>query len=77
MIKCRDLLATLVLPDGRRWGEAAHEVQWRDAGAVLDLGGPPYHFLTRARGWSKTTDLGAIAIAAMLAQLPPGSRLYA
>lgn len=71
-----DLLAGLVLEDGRCWGDAAVPDQWADARAVLDADGPPYHFLTRARGYSKTSDLAGIAIAAMLAQLPAGSRLY-
>ncbi len=72
-----DLLAALVLDDGRRWGDAAAAFQREDAEAVLDLDSPtPYHFLTRARGGSKTCDLGGLAVAAMLAQLPPRSRLY-
>ncbi len=70
------LLASLVLEDDRRWGDAAVDEQWDDARGVLDQTGPPYHFLTRARGYSKTSDLGGIAIAVMLEQLPPGSRLY-
>jgi phage terminase large subunit-like protein len=71
-----DLLAALRLEDGRRWGEVAAGFQWEDARAVLDAGGKPYHFLTRARGGSKTADLAGMAVAVMLAQLPPGARLY-
>jgi hypothetical protein len=71
-----DLLAGLVLEDGRRWGEAAVPEQWADARAVLDPAGAPYSYLTRARGYSKTTDLAGIVIAAMHEQLPPGSRAY-
>jgi hypothetical protein len=71
-----DLLAAVVLEDGRRWGDAATPEQWEDARAVLDQGGVPYHFLTRARGYSKTFDLASIALAAMLTQLPAASRLY-
>jgi len=71
-----DLLAGLVLDDGRRWGEAAAAFQWEDARAVLDRAGPPFHFLTRSRGGSKTSDLAAATIAAMLAQAPPAARLY-
>ena len=72
-----ELLASLVIPDGRRWYEAAVDVQREDALAVLALDSPtPYHYETRARGYSKTDDLGRIAIAVMLTQLPPGSRLY-
>ncbi len=77
MIEPLALLATLVLADSRRWGAVAHGTQWEDARAVLDPTTSPYHYLTRARGWSKTTDLAAIAIVAMLTQLAPGSRLYA
>jgi phage terminase large subunit-like protein len=76
-VKALDLMAALVLEDGRRWGEAAMPEQWQDARAILDPGSAtPYHFLTRARGWSKTADLAGMAIAVMLEQLPPGSRLY-
>jgi hypothetical protein len=72
-----ELLASLVIEDGRRWYEAAVDVQREDALAVLALDSPtPYSFETRARGYSKTDDLGGIAIAVMLTQLPPGSRLY-
>jgi phage terminase large subunit-like protein len=71
-----DVLSASVLPDGRRWGEAATEGQWSDARAVL-CGSAPYSYLTRARGYSKTTDLAAIALAAMATQLPPRSRSYA
>ena len=72
-----DLLHALVLDDGRRWGEAAAGFQRADAAAVLDQDSPtPYQFLTRSRGGSKTADLAGIAIAAMLAQLPRGARLY-
>lgn len=72
-----DLLAALVLENGRRWGEAAVEVQWQDARAVLDRSATtPYHWLGRARGYSKTSDLGGIGIGVLLAQAPPRARLY-
>jgi phage terminase large subunit-like protein len=71
-----DLMAALVLEDGSRWGEVAAPFQWSDAQAVLDGGSTPYHFLTRARGGSKTADLAGMAVAVMLDQLPPRSRLY-
>ncbi len=71
-----DVLAGLVLPDGRRWGEVAHDFQWADARSVLE-GPKRYAFLTRARGSSKTTDLAGIALAALIEQLPPASRSYA
>lgn len=63
--------------DGHRWGEEADDIQWEDARAVLDVSSPtPYSFHTRARGYSKTEDLGGVAIGAMLEQLPAASRLY-
>lgn len=71
-----DLLASLVLESGARWGEVATADQWADAAAILDPDGPPYHFVTRARGYSKTADLAAVALSVMVAELPPGSRLY-
>lgn len=70
-----DLMSGLVLEDGRRWGEAAEPFQWEDAQAVLNPDAVPYHFLTRARGGSKTTDLAGVAIA-MLLTLPDLSRLH-
>lgn len=83
-----DLLAALRLEDGRRWGEAAESFQWEDARAVLAGSGSSaghrsdrqsalYHYLTRGRGGAKTSDLAALSTVAMLAQLPPASRLYA
>jgi hypothetical protein len=73
-----DLLAGLVLEDGRRWGDAAAGFQWEDAEAILDESTlTPFSFQTRSRGGAKTSDNGGIAVAVMLAQLPPGSRLYA
>jgi phage terminase large subunit-like protein len=73
-----DVLASLVLEDGRLWGEAATDFQWADAAAVLDLESQtPYHFLTRSRGSSKTSDLAGIALAVLLTQFPGGARCYA
>ena len=72
------LLAGLVLEDGRRWGDAATAWQVADARAILDPppGAPLQHFLTRPRGGSKTTDLAGIVLAALLDQLPAASRTY-
>src|SRR5919106_2751583 len=73
-----DILAGLVLEDGRRWGEAAYPWQWEDARAILDPDSPtPYHFLTRPRGASKTGDLAGICIAALLEQLDSADRSFA
>ena len=76
MTAALDLAGSLRLEDGRRWGEAATADQWADVSAVLDGDGPPYHFLTRARGYSKSTDLAAVAVGLMVAGLPAGARLY-
>lgn len=71
-----DLMAALVLDDGRRWGEAALDFQKTDAAAVLDLDGPRRHYWTRPRGASKTTDLAGVGVAALLDQLPANARGY-
>ena len=70
-----DVMAGLVLEDGRAWGDAAYGFQWEDTKAILDDTSPPYHFLTRARGSSKTTDLAGVSIALLLT-LPDRSRLH-
>jgi phage terminase large subunit-like protein len=73
-----DLLAMLRLEDGTRWGDAATQVQRDDAAAILDPANPErFHFITRSRGYSKTTDLAGVAIAVLLSDAPPGSRSYA
>ncbi len=79
MTAALDILAGLVLENGMRWGDAAEPWQLLDANAVLEPGpdDPLYHFLTRPRGGSKTTDLGAVAVTALLTQLPPAARAYA
>jgi hypothetical protein len=74
-----DLLAALVIDsDGHRWGEVATEVQWSDACAVLDCDSPVRrHWIGRSRGYSKTTDLAAFTLVAMLCQLGDAARAYA
>lgn len=73
-----ELLAALVLEDGQTWGKVATDVQRQDAEAILDPeGAARFHFLTRSRGYSKTTDLAAVAVAVLLTQAPPGAKCYA
>lgn len=67
-----DLLAALTDHVGR-WGPNATALQWDDAIAVLDLDGPRRHWLGRAKGYSKTRDVAALSIVALLAQFPPHS----
>lgn len=67
-----DLLHGLVLEDGRRWGAAATEVQRVDAAAMLDPTTPVVRrWVGRSRGFSKSTDCGAMAVAALAAGLVP------
>ncbi len=73
------LLAGMRLEDGRPWGDVAEPFQWADAGAILsaDVSAPRMHYVTRPRGASKTSDLGGVALAALIEQLPRASRSYA
>ena len=71
------LLAALVNESGLPWGVQAEPWQLDDARAVLDEDGPRLHFLTRARGSSKTSDLAAMLVVVLLEQAPPRSRSYA
>jgi phage terminase large subunit-like protein len=71
------VLEALVLEDGRRWGEAATDFQHEDAERVLDTTcTTPYHYLTRSRGSSKTSDLVGLILAILLTQLRPGDKCY-
>lgn len=72
-----EVVAGLVLEDGRRWAEAATEVQLAVARAVLDPAKPGRHWIGRSRGYSKTTDAAALTIGALLGGLiRPGERGY-
>jgi hypothetical protein len=64
-----DLLATFVLPDDRRWGDAATAVQWADARAIFSDAPQRRHWLGRARGYAKTTDVAGMTLAALLTGL--------
>ena len=71
-------LKLLRLENGAPWGTVATPVQIADATAVLDeIVDRPFSFITRARGYSKTTDLGGIALAMLLMQAPRDSKSYA
>lgn len=75
----KELLAGLVLEDGASWGSLATDWQWADALAVLDHDpdAARLHFLTRPRGGSKTTDLAAVTLVALLCQAPPMTTSHA
>lgn len=73
------LMASLVLEDGRRWGEIAAPWQRDDAEAVLDNrpSSPRLHWVGRARGGSKTLDASGLALTVLLAQAPARSVSHA
>ena len=70
-----DVLSALRLEDDRPWGEAASPVQWTDAAGFLAEDSPPYWYVTRARGYSKTSDAAGMALGLMLTA-GPGWRGY-
>ena len=73
-----DLVASMVLDSGARWGEEAVPEQWADMEALLSPGGPRRHFWLRARGRSKSFDAGAASLAMMLGGvIGPGDEAYA
>lgn len=74
MTAALDILSALRLADGRRWIDAAYDFQLEDARQVL-AGEQPYHYLTRARGSSKTTDLAGAALSLLL-DSPEADRLH-
>jgi hypothetical protein len=72
-----DVLHALRLENGRAWGDVAVSWQREDAEAVLEPGGGPrMHYLLRPRGASKTMDLAAVVVAALVEQAPARSRSY-
>jgi hypothetical protein len=75
-----DLVASMVLENGSRWGECALPEQWDDMEALLCAppAAPRRHLWLRARGRSKTLDAGAATLATMLAgNIQPGDEMYA
>lgn len=68
------LLSGLVMEDGTLWGNRASDFQWDDAEAILAEDGPQWHYLTRPRGGSKTTDLAGISLAWLATMALPSAR---
>jgi hypothetical protein len=66
----------LVLESGKRWIEVAADFQVEDAIAVFGDEKPHRHFLTRARGGSKTTDMAGFAVSWLAAEAPMRARGY-
>lgn len=71
-----DLLAGLVNEDGRTWGAAAAPFQWHDVEAIFSPDGPRWHFLTRPRGGSKSSDLAAVLLAWLATEAQGAARGY-
>jgi phage terminase large subunit-like protein len=76
MLEPFDLLAALQLENGQRWGAVAADFQLADAAAIFDQAGPRWHYLTRPRGGSKTTDVAGVALAWLAVEAPAGGRGY-
>jgi hypothetical protein len=74
--RAREIMAGLVLENGRTWGECASPVQVADAEAVLASEPEARrHWIGRGRGYSKTSDAGALTISAVLSGvIEPGER---
>lgn len=70
------LIGGLVLEDGRLWADVAAPFQVDDVSAIFDPDGPLWHFLTRPRGGSKSTDLGAVLLAWLVLEAKAGERGY-
>ena len=68
------LLAAIVLRDDSRWGDVSRW-QWKLAEWAFDERARPNRWESRPRGGSKSTDVSAIAMVAMLTTLPAGSQL--
>jgi transposase-like protein len=64
---------------GQPLGAVAEPVQWADAKAILNVASSQRrHWISRARGYAKTSDLAAVIASVMLTpgQLRPMSRVY-
>src|ERR1700679_1711856 len=73
-----DLMSALVLEDGKHWGAVAADFQREDAAAIFDPNevAPRWHFITRPRGGSKSTDAAGVALAWLACEAPAGARGY-
>ena len=58
------------------WGAVAADFQRSDARAIFDPDGPLWHFLTRPRGGSKSTDQAAVLLVWLVRTAAPGEKAY-
>ena len=68
-----DLMWALRIENGKMWGECAQPFQKIDAEQILlnKRPDPTWHFITRPRGGSKSTDTAAMAISWLAVDAPP------
>lgn len=59
-----------------RWGDCCTEDQLRDAEAILNIDSPRRHWLGRAKGYSKSREVAALSLVALLTQFPPDAQGY-
>jgi Phage Terminase len=71
-----DLMSGLVLESGDRWGAVAADFQIADAQAIFDTTGPRWHYQTRPRGGSKSTDAAGDGLVWLATEAPAGARGY-
>jgi hypothetical protein len=71
------LYGAVVDDRGRWWGEIATDRQREDAEALLDPTGSRFHFQTRPRGGSKTTDLAPVLAVSLIFLSKPSDRAFA
>ena len=76
-MKPLDVLAQLRNPSGALWVDEAEDWQVDDMRRVLDPDGPPFGFVTRSRGASKTGDLSAAALSLLLSVDEPALLVWA
>jgi hypothetical protein len=74
--RARDLMSALVLEDGRCWGDVAAIFQREDAAAIFNPEGPRWHYETRPRSGSKSTDASGVALTWLAVEAPAGARGY-
>jgi hypothetical protein len=77
-VNALDVLCSLVLEDGRRWGDAAAPFQLADARAVVEPAGlARRHWIGRPRGGSKTADVAGMLLAELVCgQIPAANPAY-
>jgi phage terminase large subunit-like protein len=71
-----DLMSGMVLESGDLWGSVAADFQVADARAIFDTNGPRWHFQTRPRGGSKSTDAAGDGLVWLATEAPAGARGY-